>query len=42
MRGCLRIFCLHLDDDVMSWELNNPSDFVAESFFWILVYNRSL
>jgi len=27
------MFCLHLDDDVISWELNKPSDFVAESFF---------
>jgi len=25
--------CLHLDDDVISWETNNPSDFVAQSFF---------
>jgi len=25
--------CLHLDDDVISWELNNPSYFVAECFF---------
>ena len=33
MRGCLCIFCLHLDYDVISWESNNPSDFVAESFF---------
>jgi len=33
MRGCLCIFCLHLDDDVISWESNNPSDFMAQSFF---------
>jgi len=33
MRGCLCIFCLQLDYDVISWESNNPSDFVAESFF---------
>jgi len=25
--------CLHLDDDVISWESNNRSDFVAQSFF---------
>ena len=25
--------CLHLDDDVISWELNNPSDFVTQFFF---------
>jgi len=24
--------CLHLDDDVISWESNNPSDFVTQSF----------
>ena len=24
--------CLHLDDDVISWGSNNPSDFVAQSF----------
>jgi len=24
--------CLHLDNDVMSWESNNPSDFVIQSF----------
>jgi len=22
----------HLDDDVISWETNNPSDFVAKRF----------
>ena len=33
MRGCLCIFCLHVDDDVISWESNNPSDFVTQSFF---------
>ena len=32
MRGCLCIFWLHLDDEVISWESNNPSDFVAQSF----------
>jgi len=32
MRGCLCIFCLHLDNDVISWESNNPPDFVAQSF----------
>ena len=32
MRGCLCIFCLHLDDHVMSCESNNPSDFVAQIF----------
>jgi len=25
--------CLHLDDDVISWESNNLSDFVTQSFF---------
>jgi len=25
--------CLHLDNDVMCWESNNPSDFVTRSFF---------
>jgi len=25
--------CLHLDDDVIPWESNNPSDFVVQSFF---------
>jgi len=25
--------CLHLDDDAMSWESNNPSDFVTPNFF---------
>jgi len=34
--------CLHLHDDVISWESNNSSDFVAQSFFWILGYNTSL
>jgi len=24
--------CLHLDDDVISWESNNPSDFVTQAF----------
>jgi len=24
---------LHLDDDVISWKSNNPSDFVTQSFF---------
>jgi len=24
--------CLHLDDDVIFWELNNPSGFVTQSF----------
>jgi len=24
--------CLHLDDDVIPWESNNPSDFVVQSF----------
>jgi len=24
--------CLHLDNDVISWESNNPSDFVTQSF----------
>jgi len=24
---------LHLDDDANSWESNNPSDFVTQSFF---------
>ena len=26
--------CLHLDNDVISWESNNPSDFVTQSFFF--------
>jgi len=34
--------CLHLDDDVIPWESNNPSDFVDQSFFFILGYNTSL
>jgi len=25
--------CLHLDDDIISWEAKNPSDFVAQTFF---------
>jgi len=25
--------CLHLDDDGISWESNNQSDFVTQSFF---------
>jgi len=25
--------CLHLNNDVISWESNNPSDFVTQSFF---------
>jgi len=25
--------CLQLDNDVISWESNNPSDFVTQSFF---------
>jgi len=25
--------CLHLDDDVIPWELNNPSEFVVQSLF---------
>ena len=25
--------CLHSDNDVISWESNNPSDFVTQSFF---------
>jgi len=25
--------CLHLEDDVTSWESNNSSDFVAQSCF---------
>jgi len=25
--------CLHLDDGVISWESNNPPDFVTQSFF---------
>jgi len=25
--------CLHLDDDVISWESNNPLDFVTQCFF---------
>jgi len=24
--------CLHLDDDVIPWESNNPSDFVTQIF----------
>jgi len=24
--------CLHLDNDVIPWESNNPSDFVTRSF----------
>jgi len=24
---------LHLDNDVISWESNNPSDFVTQTFF---------
>jgi len=27
-------FCLHLDDDLIPWELNNRADFVAQSCFW--------
>jgi len=27
--------CLHLDDDVISWESNISSDFVAQIFFGI-------
>jgi len=34
--------CLHLDNDVKSGESNNPSDFVTQSFFWILGFNTSL
>jgi len=34
--------CLQLDTDVISWESNNPLDFVTRSFFWILGYNTSL
>jgi len=26
--------CLHLDNDVISGESNNPSDFVTQNFFW--------
>jgi len=33
---------LHLDDVIVSWELTNRADFVAQSFFWILSYNTSL
>jgi len=25
--------CLHLDDDVIPWESNNPSDIVVQSLF---------
>jgi len=25
--------CLHLEDDVIPWELHNPSDFVVQIFF---------
>jgi len=25
--------CLHLNIDVLSWESNNPSDFVTQSFY---------
>jgi len=25
--------CLHLDDDVIHWESNNPADFVTQIFF---------
>jgi len=34
--------CLHLDNDVISWESNYSSDFVTWSFFWILGCNTSL
>jgi len=27
---------LHLDDVIITWELTNEADFVAESVFWIL------
>jgi len=34
--------CLHLDNDVISWESNNPSDFVTQSFFFLILgYNTS-
>jgi len=26
--------CLYLDNDVISWESNNPSDFVTQSVFY--------
>jgi len=32
--------CLHLDYDVISWESNNPSDFVTQSFFGFSVTIR--
>jgi len=35
-------FCLHLEDDVISKESNNPLDFVAQSFLSILGYYGSL
>jgi len=25
--------CLYLDDDIILWESNNPSDFVTQSLF---------
>ena len=30
--------CLHLDVDVISWEPTNRDDYVAHTFFWILLY----
>jgi len=33
--------CLHLDDDVIPWESDNPSEFVVQ-ICWILGYNMSL
>jgi len=31
--------CLHLDNDVISWESNNQSDFATQSFlgFWATI-----
>jgi len=34
--------CLHLDDDVMSLELKNQADFVAQSFFDSRLQHESL
>jgi len=34
--------CLHLDDDIISWESNSPSDFVARTFFDSRLQYKSL
>jgi len=33
MRRCLRIYCLHLDNDIISWESEQSNRFCGSKFF---------